>query len=271
VSVLVSYGSKSENVKLPTVGELFPFLRSEVLLSLNSFVISAHAAAKILRPYKPAAYHINELSKQIEFSIPDIKNINWIEGQSLTINFKKYGLCKPEMENATIREFIITDYFLNLYVKSLEAGDTAGSLKHLYGLMGAMCRPMDYQSITDPRTRIKSRQQAQVYGAIFERYSHAMYYRRRIIDIATICLYTAISTKNFINTNYMPHLGGGDGPATGPSFGWDTIVMDVAENGAFGKISEVYDTGLHDIMIFCVKKSMDFAKQQSQLNNTSKT
>lgn len=251
--------------ELPTILALFGFLRSEILLTLSPFIISVAAAQKVLKKHYPSAEQINEVSKHIDTSIEAVKGINWSLDRSLFL-FRKFALPKPEMENATIREFIIADYYLDKYVKAMEGQDPK-VLHYLFCLMGSMCRPVSNHSLTDPRTPITSRQQAEAYAAIFERHSSSVLYARRIIDIATICLYTAISTKNFIANNYMPHLNTESGGGGGISFGWDTIVMDVAENGAFGNIKDCYDTGLHDIMIFCVKKAQEFQKAKQKESN----
>jgi len=43
----------------------------------------------------------------------------------------------------------------------------------------------------------------------------------------------------------------------GPNFGWWGIYLDVAESGVFGALEKVYQTSIHDICIFLVKKRAD--------------
>lgn len=45
--------------------------------------------------------------------------------------------------------------------------------------------------------------------------------------------------------------------STGPNFGWWGIFLDVAESGVFGTLEKVYQTPIHDICIFLVKKRAD--------------
>jgi len=40
----------------------------------------------------------------------------------------------------------------------------------------------------------------------------------------------------------------------GPNFGWWGIFLDVAESGVFGPLAQVYQTSIHDVCIFLVKK-----------------
>lgn len=49
-------------------------------------------------------------------------------------------------------------------------------------------------------------------------------------------------------------------PATNsqqPNFGWWGIFLDVAEAGVFGRLEQVYQTSIHDICIYLVKKRAD--------------
>lgn len=42
-----------------------------------------------------------------------------------------------------------------------------------------------------------------------------------------------------------------------PNFGWWGIFLDVAEAGVFGRVEQVYQTSIHDICIYLVKKRAD--------------
>jgi hypothetical protein len=54
-------------------------------------------------------------------------------------------------------------------------------------------------------------------------------------------------------------------PATGgPDFGWWGIFQAVAESGAFGAIDKVYQTCIHDVCIFLVRKRAESQQTPSQ-------
>jgi hypothetical protein len=58
-------------------------------------------------------------------------------------------------------------------------------------------------------------------------------------------------------------------PSKGPNFGWWGIFLDVAETGVFGPLEKVYQTSIHDICIFLVKKRAE--ANQSPESPTNKT
>ncbi len=243
-------------MQLPAFRELLSVIPESVLAGLNGFAISVAAASHVLRRYHPSPSDVSEVSKHIDIDLTDLSDLDWCVGVETTFLFRRYALCGKHMENASIREFIIADDFLTAYVKALKSGQDATT--HLYRIMGAMCRPMVSRVQSDARVPLLSKEEAIHRGATFERHAHS-WSGRRLRRIAVICLYTILGTKNFIARNYMPHLSG-EGDPDPINFGWHTVVMDIAENGAFGTISDVYNKGLHDIMIFCVKKAIDHRK-----------
>jgi hypothetical protein len=58
------------------------------------------------------------------------------------------------------------------------------------------------------------------------------------------------------------------GEGKGPNFGWWGIFLDVAESGTFGPLDKVYQTSIHDICIFLVKKRAE-ANQAPEPKPTS--
>lgn len=57
----------------------------------------------------------------------------------------------------------------------------------------------------------------------------------------------------------------GKAGTSGPDFGWWGVYQYVAEVGVFGKVPEVYQTPLHDICVFLVRKRMEAERLQSSL------
>lgn len=261
MTVNLHIGTKLENLQLPTFRELLSCVPLPVLAGLNGFNIQVAAATHILRRYHPSPEQVSELSKHIPVDLTDLSDLDWCVGVELSLFFRKYALCGKHMENSTIREFIIADDFLTAYVNALEAGKDATT--ELYQIMGAICRPIVAKASADNREKLLSKEEAIHRGAFFQRHARS-YFGPDLRRVAVICLYTILSTKNFINRTYMPLLSSGEGESNPINFGWHTVVMDIAENGAFGTISEVYDKGLHDIMVFCVKKSIDHRKTEKK-------
>lgn len=245
-------------MQLPNMAELHRFVHPDVMCSLDVFRIAVAAAERLLYKYRPNAQQIAEVAAHVDVNMTDLSDLDWTKDHSINIYLKRYEVCGQHMINSSIREFIIADDLLTKYLDALEAGRNGS--EYLYGIMGAMCRPASSKNLTDQRIALVSKEQAMHYGSIYRRASSSRWYRNRIKRTAMICLYTLIATKNFISKNYMPFMSG-EGEAPAVNFGWHTIVMDIAENGAFGNISQVYDKALHDIMIFCVKKSIDYKKQ----------
>lgn len=260
-TIHIQLGSKSEYMQLPSFAELHAYVHPDVMCSLDVFRIAVAATEKILIKYKPSGQQIADVSAHMNVDLTDLSDLDWTRDHTLTVHLQRYALCGQHMINSTIREFIIADDFLTKYLDALEAGRDGS--EYLYAIMGAMCRPALSGDLTDPRIKLSSKEQAMHYGSIFKSAARALLYRQKIKRTAMICLYTLIATKNFISKNYMPFLSG-EGEAPAVSFGWHTIVMDIAENGAFGNISQVYDKSLHDIMIFCVKKIVDHKKQKPE-------
>ena len=260
-NIHISIGSKSEILKLPTWKELRDFVPMDIFLTMSPFVIKTWAASHLLKKYKPTPAQVAQVSQVIDFDMSDLSDFDLSNDHTFRLNGREYHICRQQMENSTMREFIISDDFLSKYVEAINHQKPAED--HLYHLMGAMCRPQRLQKNPgDRRIPLLNIQHAKSLGAVFKRHARSLANKKDITLAAMICLYTALSTKNFIAKTYMPHLSGGENTGSRSiDFGWHTIVMDIAENGAFGTIEEVYNTNLHDIMVFCVKKALDAAAQ----------
>lgn len=53
--------------------------------------------------------------------------------------------------------------------------------------------------------------------------------------------------------------------SSGPNFGWWGVFMQVAESGVFGDLKQVYQTSLHDICIYMVKKRAEAEQASSSM------
>lgn len=271
-NIHITIGSKSEILKLPTWKELRDFVPMDIFLTMSPFVIKTWAASHLLRKYKATPAQVAQVSQVIDFDMSDLSDFDMSNDHTLKLNGIDYHLCRQHMENSTMREFIIADDFLSKYVEAINHQKPAED--HLYHLMGAICRPVSAKgNYGDRRVSLKNIHHAMTIGATFKRHARSVANKNSIKATAMICLYTALATKNFISKTYMPHLSGGENTGSRAiDFGWHTIVMDIAENGAFGKIEDVYNTNLHDIMVFCVKKALDHdAQVKNSIKPTTQT
>lgn len=248
---------------------------TDAFLSLTPFRISTAVASAVFRAYgsKVTAQHVSEVAAHLDFcNLVSMKDFDWCNDvKPIRIWTHRYVMCREMLDSSTIREFIIADEYLSAYVAAMEKGDKKESQKQLFLLLATVMRPAnadhrETERINDKRVPLHGRTQVEHHAAILRRYSTSVLLKKKIYYAASIAAMTVLATKIFIHENYMPHLSGDDeGGSGGLNFGWNTIVMDLAENGAFGDIEQVYNSQLHDIMIFCIKKAQDAAAQRAAM------
>lgn len=278
----VAYHNKTKGLQIPqSWSDLQALLYdktvlTDAFLSLTPFSIKTAVASAILQAYgsRVTAQHVSEVAAHLDFcSLTTMKDFNWCNDvKPIRICTHRYVMCREMLDSSTIREFIIADEYLTAYVAAMEQGDKKESQKQLFLLLACVMRPSnadhkDTQRNNDERVPLHGRTQVEHHAAILRRYSQSLLYKKAIYYAASIAAMTVLATKIFIHENYMPHLTGDDGEGGdgGLNFGWNTIVMDLAENGAFGDIEQVYNSQLHDIMIFCIKKAQDAAAQRAAM------
>ena len=278
----VAYNNKSHSLQIPqSWTDLQAILADKTVLtqsflSLTPFIIRTHVATAILRAYGRYVepQHVSEVAAHLDFcDLTSLRDFDWSRDISFRIWTHRYIMCREMLDSSTIREFIIADEYLTAYVAALEKGDAIESQKQLFYLLATVMRPANAdprvtERINDQRVPLHGRTQIEHHAAILRRYSKSLLYKRAIYYAASVAVMTVLATKNFIHANYMPHLSGDGGEGSGSggvNFGWNTIVMDIAENGAFGDIETVYNSQLHDVMIFCVKKAQDAAAQRAAM------
>jgi hypothetical protein len=282
LTATVAYNNKSHSLQIPqSWTDLQAILSDKTILtqaflSLTPFIIRTHVASAILKSYSRHVepQHVSEVAAHLDFcDLKSLRDFDWSRDISFRIWTHKYIMCREMLDSSTIREFIIADEYLTAYVGALESGDVSESQKQLFLLLATVMRPANddprvTERINDGRVPLHGRTQIEHHAAILRRYSKSLLYKKSILYAASVAVMTVLATKNFIHANYMPHLnaeGGEGGAPSGVNFGWNTIVMDIAENGAFGDIETVYNSHLHDVMIFCVKKAQDAATQRAAM------
>jgi len=269
----LEYQNKKTEIQLPSAWkELYPYLQRSsfcrALLTLNDFVIKVDIAEKLLSAFRHNTAHTAWVVPHIQVSLSKTADLDWSSHHHLNIWGMRYDMPRMMMENSTILEFIAADKSLEKYVTAISSGDVVNAEKYMYRIMGILCRPATGSNPNDRRVPFKSMEQADIYGRIFQRYADTWVHGRQILRTAAICVITVLSTKNFIADNYIPHLTGGNGAARGIDFGWDSVVMDIAENGAMGDMDTVYNTNVHQVMLFCIKKTQDAAIMEAAMNKT---
>jgi len=275
IAATAMIADKSDSLQIPTnwkelraIGMSHSRLTPS-LLTLSPFHIQIAIAQYLLRKYTYHAGHVTEVMSHLGFceltNMASLRDFDWSDDLTLWV-WGRYAMVRPHMDNATMREFIMADDYLTKYVAALEAHKADDAETNLYKLLATVCRPVNADAATsiklnDRRVPLTGRDQVERIAAVLRRDAKSLT-GGKIRYAAAVAVMTVLATKNFIAQNYMPHLtadedGGGNGRSV--NFGWHTVVMDIAENGAFGDMDVVYDSQLHDVMVFCVKKANDAA------------
>jgi hypothetical protein len=193
-----------------------------------------------------ATHYIAHISANLEIRFDNLIPVHMVQGFRLFD--RNYTFVRPTIEDASIREFIFADEYLQAYI--------SGDVDAIYYLTALLCR-------RDTSARIRKRTDLDADAAFFRRYTGSLLLGARITTLMATAMMLILQTKQHIKATYYPILGGSSTAETNAiDFGFHTIVMDIAENGAYGDIEQVYDSGLHDIFVFLIKKKQDHDRMQ---------
>lgn len=255
MTVTATYDSTTRTAQVPaTWDELIPFIRKSStlrraitasILSMNDDMlrtaVTLHFVAKTGWLRHVATHYIAHISANLEIRFDNLIPAHIVQG--FRFFNRKYTFVKPTMEDASIREFIFADEYLQAYIN--------GDPDAIYYLTALLCR-------IDTSSRIRKRSQLDADAAFFRRYTGSLLFGSKITTVMANAMLLILQTKQHIKATYYPILGGSsEHQPNDIDFGFHTIVMDIAENGAYGDIEQVYDTGLHDIFVFLIKKKQD--------------
>lgn len=262
--ITATLANKEKKIQLPdTWDELYPFLyksrslRHQVciaIIAMHEELIKTYVALHFIRK-TGWIRHLTQHYVQHIVTNMDIRFDNLIPmhiSSGFSFFTTRYHMIKPNMENASIREFIFADEYLQAYI--------SGDPDAIYYLTALLCR-------RDPLTRIRQRHELDQDVRLLKRYVSSILFGRAILAVMATSLLLVLHTKQYIKATYFSILGSGSSSPTKIDFGFHNIVMDIAENGAYGDIEQVYDTALHDIFVFLIKKKQDF--DQTQINSST--
>jgi hypothetical protein len=242
----------------------------KTFLSLDAEMIRIALAEYFLDKYWPNVSEgriqaISDIAKV--FGFINFENFQGFDWQYDLHLYKRYPMCKPMMNNSTLRELIIADGFLEKYV--------SGDMDAIWPLMGTIFRPespdQTYRlSQSDDREALLSQDHAVLLGHRFKSHSMVLYSGDKIYKAAVISLLTVLATKHFFAKNYIPLLNSDEKTEKkGINFGWHELAFDISESGNFGTIDQVYTRNVHQIMLYCIKKKQDHDAIKAKTQKTS--
>lgn len=259
MKLTATYKTKSKTVQLPaTWDELYPFisksrdLRNKIsasILSLNESMIRLCVAVHFVKQTgwmrHVQGHYIDHIVRNLDIRFDNLIPVHLVPGFSFFA--RRYTMVAPNMEDASIREFIFADEYLQKYI----SGDTSA----IFHLTALLCRQ-------DTKSRIRQRQELDQEAAFIQRYAGSILFGNQIGAAMASALMLILHTKQYLKSVYFPILGGEQPASNKIDFGFHNIVMDIAENGAFGDIEKVYDTPLHDLFVYLIKKKQDHDRSQ---------
>lgn len=196
------------------------------------------------------------------------ETLNWVNlapsPEPIIPSFDHRGITfhfpKEKFENGRAIEYPIADDFYSDYCESNEK-------KHLVRLAATICRPEsnDFKSIItrgDKRIPLLSREEAIHRAEILKDLPDEI--------LLTVKLFFE-GIKQYVHDTYghwlfpqtNPEEENGSG---GLNFGWWGMYQDVAENGLFGNLQQVYQSLFHDVAIYLIRKKEAYNQQLQKQN-----
>lgn len=162
---------------------------------------------------------------------------------------KTYYLPAAHGLNLSAIEYPIADEAFTTYLKN-------NSDEHLRLLCAVLCREAEQDAASaerrgDRRVPLLSRPQAEARAARMSNLPHDV--------MGGVLLYFA-GVKAFVSQSYgkvlfeQPDEDEPAQPSTTPSLGWWSIYFNLAADGPFGNLEQVYQTDFHDVCIYLVDR-----------------
>ena len=169
---------------------------------------------------------------------------------------RRWSLPKHSLLDVTSDEWKYADLFLQemMDIESREEG--------LIGLIATICRPLR------PFWKIRSRF---FDGYPRQRFNEEILERRQKIFedvdpwVRIVVQDYILRCSEMIRKRYSPVF---EGEASGGAdFGYTGLQLSVADAGVFGKMREVGETNIHDLLLYAMKKEMDSRAQRQKLES----
>lgn len=230
-------------------------------LSLRPF----EAAGQCLRDLIPARWLRNMSNDDLAtvqmlllWLAPNMERIAVPEFQFKNIHFV---LGAESGKNITCAEFYLAD---NLYTKYAMHGH-ADTLNLLTWLLYRERDSNEFEGARrgDMRVPVSSMEQVEYWAKL---------YGTAPADIQAQALIYFEGVKSLIHRQYGSWIFQDDpaaAPSTGPNFGWIGVFQGVAEGGAFGTLEQVYQSSIHEVCIYLVRKrqeQIDHEKRMEEIN-----
>lgn len=198
------------------------------------------------------------------------KVMEWLKVQPVTFPLvrsfrhkgKRYYLPAEDFENGQAIEYPIADDYFTKYLNTEKE-------IYLDKLIATICRPAKYRfgildkahfnKNGDPRIPLLSRDQAEAAAPIFEKlpqevkFSILMYFngiKELVFDSYGEFLFEGVNDDHSENN--------------GVSFGWWGVYMDIAKEGAFGPLHQVYQSNFHSICMYLVQQKDRYDQREQQ-------
>lgn len=195
---------------------------------------------------------------------PDCSDIALSE---ITLRGTRYVLAKPMGRNVTAGEFAVCD---DLYKQVIDKND----LDALRTLTAILFRERDAdreaaRARGDERTPYRNKDEA---TARIKRMGEPP------VEMQLQALYYFAGLKQVIHRLYGRHIFQNENTEStapaGPDFGWWGVLQGVAESGVFGDLRSTYQSFLHEVCVFLVRKKQESdavkAAHENARNNTTK-
>lgn len=170
--------------------------------------------------------------------------------QEIHLRRTRYVLAKPMGRNVVAGEFAVCD---DLY-KSIVTKNDLDALRTLTAILYREEDPdlLTAQARGDARVPYHNKDEA---AARLRRMGEPP------VEMQMQALYYFAGLKQVIHRLYGRHIfqgEGSDGPApTGPDFGWWGVLQGVAESGVFGDLRSTYQSFIHEVCVFLVRKKQE--------------
>ena len=162
-----------------------------------------------------------------------------------------YHFGEAKMRTATALEYQLAEHYYHKYIKDWKLHD-------LRCMFFTVARPLaskaEYLTTEDKRTRLISQSQVEDLAKTGPKIDNA------VLSAAFYYVYGNLMHISNLNKKILT---GGSGASDG--LGWTSTFMSIAEANIFGNLDSVYNTNIHNIFAFMLKKQVENAEIEKRM------